>query len=228
MLQTKVDALDGLESGVLPITPLTKTFSVVTASSKKITVTCQQLPITPAYAFTDYRSQVQTIDHCIMDLATPLSGQLTPFNTYVALSQSRGRNGIHLLRDFGERLFTYHPSEHLRREDTRLNQLDDETKKRWEVFQAECWEQGDVSAPVSKGEHTGTRLSGDGTVPGTFRGKRRRATKTTLGRGVGRRATTTVSSQLLSGACDTTPASPRRAKVLALVLVLCSSFVLFI
>ncbi|KIM60784.1 hypothetical protein SCLCIDRAFT_1216491 [Scleroderma citrinum Foug A] len=98
MLQTKVDALDGLESGVLPITPLTKTFSVVTASSKKITVTCQQLPITPAYAFTDYRSQVQTIDHCIVDLATPLSGQLTPFNTYVALSQSRGRNGIHVAK----------------------------------------------------------------------------------------------------------------------------------
>ena len=71
MLHTKADALNGLESGILPITPLTKTFSVVTASSKKITVTCQQLPITPAYAFTDYRSQAQTIEHCIVDLATP-------------------------------------------------------------------------------------------------------------------------------------------------------------
>ena len=71
MLHTKADALNGLESGILPITPLTKTFSVVTASSKKITVTCQQLPITPAYAFTDYCSQAQTIEHCIVDLATP-------------------------------------------------------------------------------------------------------------------------------------------------------------
>jgi len=56
MIRTKVDALDGLESGVLPITPLTKTFSVMTASGNKITVTGHQLPITPAYIFADYRS----------------------------------------------------------------------------------------------------------------------------------------------------------------------------
>ena len=39
MIHTKADALEGLESGVLPITPLTKTFSVITASSNKVTVT---------------------------------------------------------------------------------------------------------------------------------------------------------------------------------------------
>jgi len=106
MIRTKAAVLDGLESGVLPIIPLTKTFSVVNGNSKKVTVTRQQLPITPAYAFTDYCSQAQTIDHCIVDLAKPPSGQLTPFNAYVALSRSRGRSSICLLRDFDEGLFT--------------------------------------------------------------------------------------------------------------------------
>jgi len=62
MIRTKVDELDGLESGVLPITPPTKTFSVTTARGNKITVTGQQLPITPAYIFADYRSQARTIE----------------------------------------------------------------------------------------------------------------------------------------------------------------------
>jgi len=34
----------------------------MTASGNKITVTGQQLPITPAYIFADYRSQAQTIE----------------------------------------------------------------------------------------------------------------------------------------------------------------------
>ena len=91
MIHTKVDAL---ASGVLPITPLTKMFSVVTASGNKLTVSRQQIPITPAYAFTNYCSQAQSINHCIVDLAIPPTGKLTPFNAYVALSQSRGRDSI--------------------------------------------------------------------------------------------------------------------------------------
>lgn len=94
MICTKADALEGLASGVLPITPLTKMFSVVTASGNKLTVSRQQIPITPAYAFTDYRSQAQTINHCIVDLATPLTGKLTAFNAYIALSRSLGRDSI--------------------------------------------------------------------------------------------------------------------------------------
>ena len=113
MICTKANALIGLESGVLPITPLTKTFSIVTASSNKVTITRHQLPITPAYAFTDYRSQAQTIDHCIINLATPPTGKLIPFNTYIALSQSHGRDSIWLLHNFDEHLFTHHPCEYL-------------------------------------------------------------------------------------------------------------------
>jgi len=131
MIRTKAVALDSLATGVLPITSLAKTFSVVTASGNKITVAREQLPVTPAYAFTNYRSQAQTIEYCIVDLGTPPTGKLTPFNAYVALSRSRGRNSIRLLRDFDERLFTHHPSEYLRLEDERLGILDLRTKETW-------------------------------------------------------------------------------------------------
>ncbi|KIM67214.1 hypothetical protein SCLCIDRAFT_109184, partial [Scleroderma citrinum Foug A] len=86
-----------------------------------------QLPITPAYAFTNYCSQAQTID--LVNLATPPSGQLMSFNACVALSRSHSRDGIRLLHDFDECLFTHHPtSEHLRRENVCLEQLDRQTR----------------------------------------------------------------------------------------------------
>ena len=74
MIRTRASTLDGLQPGVLPITPLSRTFTITTANGNKPTVTRQQLPITPAYAFTDYRSQGQTIEYCIVDIGTPPTG----------------------------------------------------------------------------------------------------------------------------------------------------------
>ncbi|KIK81359.1 hypothetical protein PAXRUDRAFT_156284, partial [Paxillus rubicundulus Ve08.2h10] len=96
------------------------------------TVTRRQLPLTTSYAFTDYRSQGQTISTVLIDIGTPPTGQLTPFNIYVALSRSCGRDTIRLLRDFDERLLTSHPSEYLRVEDARLARMDEETLRKWE------------------------------------------------------------------------------------------------
>jgi len=42
MLRTKVPVLDGLECGVLPITPPSKTFNVVSGTGEKVTVARQQ------------------------------------------------------------------------------------------------------------------------------------------------------------------------------------------
>jgi ATP-dependent exoDNAse (exonuclease V) alpha subunit len=78
-----------------------------------ITVERKQFPLTPAYAFTDFKSLGQTIESVLVDLAKPPSGGLTSFNAYVALSRSRGRDTIRLLRDFDEKLFTTHPNEQL-------------------------------------------------------------------------------------------------------------------
>jgi hypothetical protein len=130
MDRTKAIQLEGLEKDVLPLVPMERTFAIVHEKELK-TIRRRQLPVTPAYAFTDYRSQGQTISHSIIDIATPPSGGLTPFNVYVALSRGRGQDNIRLLRDFDEKLLVTHPCEHLRVEDERLLRLDADTEKWW-------------------------------------------------------------------------------------------------
>ena len=100
----------------------------------------RQLPLTPAYSFTDYRSQGQTIQNIIIDIGNPLSGTLTPFNIYVTLSRARGRNQIRSLRDFDDKLLTKHPSEYLRLEDERLGDLETKTDERWQRILSELSE----------------------------------------------------------------------------------------
>ncbi|KAJ6621872.1 hypothetical protein B0H10DRAFT_1670315, partial [Mycena sp. CBHHK59/15] len=67
--------------------------------------------LTGAYAFTDYRSQGQTLPHVFVDIATPPSGGLSLFNLYVALSR---RHEATLLA-----------------EDDRLEELNEKTKQWW-------------------------------------------------------------------------------------------------
>ena len=96
------------------------------------TVQRRQLPLTAAYAFTDYRSQGQTILYVLVDIASPPSGSLSLFNLYVALSRSSGRETIRLLRDFDDELFMKQHDQALIREDGRLEALDIETRKWYE------------------------------------------------------------------------------------------------
>jgi hypothetical protein len=119
----------GLPDGVVPIFPTHKKFTL--NEVEKCTILREQFALTPAYAFTDYKSQGQTIENVIVDLTRPPSGKLSAFNAYVTLSRSRGRKNIRLLRDFDERLFTVHPHEDLRKEDGRLLELETETLCRY-------------------------------------------------------------------------------------------------
>ncbi|KAF8526376.1 hypothetical protein JB92DRAFT_2700600, partial [Gautieria morchelliformis] len=57
----------------VPIVPIQKTFTILIGKTPK-TVTRRQLPLTAAYAFTDYRSQGQTLPCVIVDIATPQQG----------------------------------------------------------------------------------------------------------------------------------------------------------
>ena len=109
---------------------------LITQGSQSKTIICKQLPLTPAYAFTDHQSQGhwQTIHNAMIDIASPLTGTLMPFNIYVALSQLRGCEGIYLLCNFDEKLLTRHPSEFLRAEDKRLARMNKETKNWWKGF----------------------------------------------------------------------------------------------
>lgn len=108
--RTRTSRLQGLEEGVIPITPVYQYYKVQVknAQGKYITKTIRRLQyaMTGAYSFTDYRSQGQTMPVLIVDIAPPpTGGALNIFNTYVALSRSSGRDTIRLLRNFKEELF---------------------------------------------------------------------------------------------------------------------------
>ncbi|KAF8798283.1 hypothetical protein BYT27DRAFT_7055534, partial [Phlegmacium glaucopus] len=111
----------------IPISPSRVSFGV-DVDREKVKLERRQLAIVPGYAFTDYKAQGQTLAYIIVDIAKPPSGKLSPFNVYVALSRSRGRQTIRILRDFDPALFMHHPSEDLRWEMVRLELLDRKTK----------------------------------------------------------------------------------------------------
>jgi hypothetical protein len=120
----------GLQEGLIPIFPTERTFTVQHQNGRKTKVTRRQIALTSGYAFTDYKSQGQTLEHVIVDLAKPPTGNISAFGAYVALSRSRGRDTIRLLRDFDDALLTTHPSEMLFEEDRRLLCLVEKTAER--------------------------------------------------------------------------------------------------
>ena len=121
--------LPGLQDGEFPVTPHTSSFKIHVSEDSSISVKRRQLPLTLAYAFTDFKSQGQTLEAVIVDLGKPPSFKLSPFNAYVALSRSRSRSTVRLLRDVDKELFTTYPSEELRKEEVRLQTVAEETKR---------------------------------------------------------------------------------------------------
>ncbi|KAN0138718.1 hypothetical protein V8E53_003706 [Lactarius tabidus] len=128
-LQARRIHLDGLPLGIIPVFPSSKSFRL--NGDAPVTVKCTQYPVAPAYAFTDYKAQGQTMESVIVDLGKPPTGRISGFNAYVALSRGRGRPTIRLLRPYDHKLFTVHPDEKLREEDIRLATLQDLTLDRY-------------------------------------------------------------------------------------------------
>ncbi|KAG5220806.1 ATP-dependent DNA helicase [Salix suchowensis] len=77
--------------GRLRVGGCTKDAIVMTVGrlSKKYTVKRRQFALTPAYTFTDYKAQGQTIEHVIVDLDKSIKNSLDPFHACVSLSHSR-------------------------------------------------------------------------------------------------------------------------------------------
>jgi len=121
----------GLPTGIIPLTPSQFKYTVRGRSGKKYKIERRQYAMTAGYAFTDYKSQGQTIEYVIIDIGRPPTGSLSPFSVYVALSRSRGRETIRLLRDFDPNLFQHHPSEALRVDMRRIEKLNETTKTEW-------------------------------------------------------------------------------------------------
>ena len=108
------------EPGLIPLFPTEVLFNIKYRQNPKTKILRRQYPIC---AFTDHKAQGQTLEHVLIDIGTTKKFPVTPFSAYVALSRSRGRDSVRLLRDFDDTIFTKHPSEDLRREDERLKIL---------------------------------------------------------------------------------------------------------
>lgn len=59
-----------------------------------------QLPVSPAYAVTDYRAQRDTVDSVVVDLQRSPGGQYDAAVTYVAVSRVTSLSGLAILRPF--------------------------------------------------------------------------------------------------------------------------------
>jgi hypothetical protein len=80
--------LPGLPPGTIPIFPSKQSFSLKGIGTK---IEHKQYALMPAYAFTDYKAQGQTMESVIVDLAKLPTGSLTGFNAYVACLVAEGR-----------------------------------------------------------------------------------------------------------------------------------------
>lgn len=88
--------IPGLEPGVVPVFPDTVTMNLPLKSQRSLTVNRTQLPLLPAYSFTDYKSQARTLKHVVLDVASAASLE----SAYVMVSRAVGMNNVLLLRPF--------------------------------------------------------------------------------------------------------------------------------
>ena len=118
------------EEDIVPIFPETSTFKWSIRSDTGIqqyTVTRTQIPLLPAYAYTDYKAQGRSLGAAIVDPVSASSLQ----GIYVMLSRVRNMSGLAILRNFPEKKLTQRLSQELRAELDRLEALDRITSNKY-------------------------------------------------------------------------------------------------
>lgn len=113
---------DDLEDDVVPIFAERNTFKIQVKSGRQARyryVSRLQVPIVPAYAYTDYKSQGRTLKKAIVDLASVRSLQ----GAYVMLSRVHSLKGLAILRWFPATKIHQRPPQDLREELERLDNL---------------------------------------------------------------------------------------------------------
>jgi len=135
-LHYKFEPFLNLEPGVILIFPSEVMFNIYYHNDPKTKIRRRQYALSTGYAFTDHKSQGQTLEHVVIDIGPTKWFLVDPFAAYVALSRSRGCKTIRLLQDFDPSIFTKHPSEALRLEDEHLNNMAEETSVK---FKAGCY-----------------------------------------------------------------------------------------
>jgi hypothetical protein len=115
----------GLDLDVVPVFPTSTSISLRKSTASKLglkTFTRKQVPVVPAYSYTDYKAQGRTLATAIVDLASS-RGQ----GPYVMLSRVRSLQGLAILRPFSDaKLYTRLPEE-LRTELRRIADLHETT-----------------------------------------------------------------------------------------------------
>lgn len=122
-----------IDNDVVPIFPVQYTFKWTRKPGTDVRkpdivkVTRTQLPLLPAYSYTDYKSQGRSLDNAIVDPATAQTLQ----GLYVMLSRVRNLSGLGILRPFRSLKVYQRLSQELREELTRLETLDSDTTSRY-------------------------------------------------------------------------------------------------
>lgn len=112
---------------IVPVFPETSSFEFKYAKEgcvKTRTVSRKQLPLLPAYSYTDFKSQGRTLDKVVVDLYTA-RGQ----GVYVMLSRAKTLSGIAIMRWFPSTKIYQRNSEDLRDELERIDYLDGVTAR---------------------------------------------------------------------------------------------------
>ena len=116
------------DDDIVPIFPETSSFSWLRRTESGIdqhTVSRTQLPLLPAYAYTDYKSQGRSLDAAIVDPSSASTLQ----GVYVMLSRLRSMSGLAILRPFPQSKLNQRLSQELRTELCRLDDLDRATER---------------------------------------------------------------------------------------------------
>ena len=121
----------GLPYEVVPILPVSTSFRYTQAGGLCFNISRWQLPLLPAYAYTDYKSQGRSLDNVIIDLTHCYSLQ----SAYVMLSRARSLEGLAILRPFNPRKINQRLPEEFRNEFARLNTLNVHTLVEYEASQ---------------------------------------------------------------------------------------------
>ncbi|KZV62854.1 hypothetical protein PENSPDRAFT_590744 [Peniophora sp. CONT] len=129
--------LEGLPADVVPIYPVRHTFQYKVGRGKDarhVSVSREQLPILPAYAYTDYKSQGRSLDRVIVDIAGCKDLQ----SVYVMLSRVKRLDGLALLRRFPYAKFAALSLRHdAKVEMERIERLHDTTLRDFMAMEAE-------------------------------------------------------------------------------------------
>ncbi|VDC00928.1 unnamed protein product [Peniophora sp. CBMAI 1063] len=88
-----------------------------------VSFTREQLPLMPAYVYTDYKAQGRSLDSVIVDLASTTK----PQGRYVMLSRVKTLEGLAVLRPFSSECFTKPLSKYIRDELGRISELANKT-----------------------------------------------------------------------------------------------------